>query len=239
MWELKKHCKLLAVQIAAKLPAPKYFAPYDLMVTSIPHYISYFKKAGKNAEFLKLAFENSILEKLQEQPVKYDITHIGGYGEIHNERNLILEKVAEVLKLDTWGYATKNLNPDSPILKNFHGEAWGIEMFNILYNSKITITGHIKKVARNYANNMTLYEATGVGCLLMTVMKDNLGEIFEVGKEVVAYQDADDLIEKIRYYLNHEEERKQIAEAGQRRTLQDHNYKNRSEELIAILSRYL
>jgi len=239
MWNIKKECKLLAVQISAKLPNPKYFAPYDLMVTSLPHFTDYFRKCGKNSELLKLGFESTILKKLQKNKCQYKVTHIGGYGPIHNDRNIVLEKVADKIKMDTWGYATENLDKESSILKNYHGGVWGLDMFNVLYNSKMTITGHIKKVARNYANNMTLYEATGCGCLLVTDMKDNLGEIFEIGKEVVAYKDADDLVEKIKYYLEHEDERAKIAKAGQERTLKDHSYKKRSEELISILEKYL
>jgi len=34
---------------------------------------------------------------------------------------------------------------------------------------------------------MRLYEATGAVFLLITDQKDNLGELFEVGKEVLAY----------------------------------------------------
>ena len=43
-------------------------------------------------------------------------------------------------------------------------------------------------MAKSYANNMRLYEATGVGALLVTDWKENLGEMFEPGKEVVAYR---------------------------------------------------
>ena len=49
-----------------------------------------------------------------------------------------------------------------------------------------------------------------------------LGSFYEVGKEVVSYRNADDLIDKIRYYLEHDAEREAIARAGFRRVMSDH-----------------
>jgi spore maturation protein CgeB len=94
-------------------------------------------------------------------------------------------------------------------------------------------------VAENYANNMRLYEATGVGSLLITDRKDNLGNLFEVGKEVVAYSTQEEASELIRHYLAHPDEAEAIAKAGQARTLRDHTYKRRMDELVPILQHYL
>ncbi|UJF32077.1 glycosyltransferase [Paenibacillus hexagrammi] len=41
-------------------------------------------------------------------------------------------------------------------------------------------------------------------------------------------------MEKIDYYLNHEEERQRIALRGLSRTLRDHTYRNRLHELLSI-----
>ena len=48
---------------------------------------------------------------------------------------------------------------------------------------------------------MRLYEATGVGSLLVTDAKQNLAELFEPESEVVTYRDADELVERVRHYL--------------------------------------
>lgn len=238
--KIKKYAKLTVAQAACKLPVDKkFFEPYDLIISSLPNIVARMKEYGKNSEYLPLAFEATILNKLKKINTPYDVTHIGGYSAIHNERNKILEKVADKIKIDFWGYGIDNLDKNSPILKNYYGEAWGLDMYNILYNSKITLTAHIKKVAKNYANNMTLYESTGTGTMLITDYKDNLGELFEIGKEIETYKTKEELLEKINYYLAHEDERKKIAEAGQKKTLKDHTYEIRIKELINILYKYL
>jgi spore maturation protein CgeB len=82
---------------------------------------------------------------------------------------------------------------------------------------------------------MRLFETTGVGSLLLTDAKVNLGELFEPGREVVAYRDADDLVASARRYLADDAARREIASAGQARTLRDHTYAVRMQELVDIL----
>jgi len=61
------------------------------------------------------------------------------------------------------------------------------------------------------------------GVLQICDNKSHLGQIFELGKEVVGYDSIDEAIELTRYYLEHEEERRAIAAAGWRRTLREYN----------------
>ena len=82
---------------------------------------------------------------------------------------------------------------------------------------------------------MRLYEATGVGTCLLTDWKPNLHELFEPDKEVVAYQSPEECVEKIKWLLEHPEERERIAQAGQARTLQKHTFAQRAIQLNEII----
>ena len=84
---------------------------------------------------------------------------------------------------------------------------------------------------------MRLYEATGMGCLLITDYKANLGEMFEPEKEVVAYRDSQECIDKMRFYLDDRNSgaRADIMAAGRRRTLTDHTYRSRMANLVKII----
>jgi len=236
---LKSKVRFIVGQIACPLPPDKYFMPFDLIVSSLPNIVAHINKLGIPASYLALAFEPSILKHLKKLPLQYDAVHIGGYGPIHQERNVILEAVARQVPIDFWGYGIKFLSPDSPILKSFHNQAWGKTMYEILSNSKITMTKHITSVADGYANNMTLFEATGCGTLLITDFKKNLPDLFVPNKEVVTYKTSDELATKIKFYLSHDSSRKKVAAAGQRRTLSDHNYLKRMSQLLEILNKNL
>ena len=47
--------------------------------------------------------------------------------------------------------------------------------------------------------------------------------MFELGKEAIGYDSIDEAVELCRYYLEHEEERREIAGAGWRRAMSDYN----------------
>ncbi len=111
-------------------------------------------------------------------------------------------------------------------------------MYKILAQSRITLNRHIG-VAENYANNMRLFEATGMGACLVTDWKENLHTLFEPEKEVVTYRSADEFVEKVIYLLDNDKKCQKIASAGQKRTLKEHNYPNRMKELLEILDEYI
>jgi len=236
--QAKEHARLVVGQHATTLPQQEVCCGYDLILSSLPNVVAHFRRIGVRSEFLALGFEASVLERLNGDGLK-QVVHVGGYGPIHDERNQLLEQVAQKVYVDFWGYGVRNLALDSPIRQRYRGEAWGLDMYNIRHSSRITLTKHITSVAGRYANNATLFEATGVGTCLVTDMKNNLHELFEPDREVAAYTCAEDCIEKVRYLLEHEDERAAIAKAGQERTLREHTYYQRMQELVDIVERHL
>ena len=53
------------------------------------------------------------------------------------------------------------------------------------------------------------------------------------------YHSEEECVDLIKYYLEHEDERMEIAKAGQARTLRDHTYACRMHDLVDIISRAL
>lgn len=72
--------------------------------------------------------------------------------------------------------------------------------------------------------NQRLYHLPANGVMQITDCADHVGRIFEPDREVVAYHGADELVEKIRYYLGHEAERQDIARAGYRRVMSEYRF---------------
>ena len=235
---MKPRVKLIIGQIACPLPFWRNFDPYDLIITSFPHYMPKLRRRGIKTEYLPLCFESSILEKIPKQKRIYDVTFVGGISRAHKKGYRLLTQLAEKIKFDIWGYGKDEIDPQSKLYQYHHGEAWGKDMYRLMLQSKITLNRHID-VAENNANNMRLYEATGCGALLLTDKKDNLGELFVPGREVVTYQNLNEIVGKIKYYLAHDQERSKIARNGQRRTLKDHAYNVRMKQLVNIIQKYL
>jgi spore maturation protein CgeB len=236
--ELRPYVKLIVGQIASPLPPEAYLKGYDLILTSFPHFVPRLRAMGVASEYFRIGFDTRVLELLGKVEKDIDASFVGGISRHHGKALPMLEYLARSTPIEFFGYGAGSLSRSSPIVARHHGEVWGLDMYRALACSRVTLNRHIN-VAENYANNMRLYEATGVGALLITDRKDNLGELFEVGKEVVAYSSPEEAAELIRYYIAHPDEASEIARAGQVRTLRDHTYLRRMEELVPVLERYL
>jgi hypothetical protein len=238
MAQMKRHIGLLVGQFAWQIGPAENYRMYDLFISSLPNFVANFRAAGIPAHQVKLGFEPRILSHLHEQPKTLDVAFIGNVSSAHKNGTQILEQVCRTCPLRVWGYGIEELGMDSPLRKCHMGAVFGIEAFQTLKNAKIVLNRHAD-FAGQYANNLRMYEATGVGSLLLTDAKVNLQEIFEPDKEVVSYGSAEECVAKIKYYLQHPEERQAIARAGQARTLREHTYQQRMRELVSIVSKYM
>jgi spore maturation protein CgeB len=234
-------------QIASAPPSIELLRGFDLITTSFPHFVSRFREAGIDSEYLKIAFYERVLDRLRASGIEpspaaerpHAVSFIGGLDPtVHRAGTALLERLSARVPISIWGYGAAGLPRESPILAHYRGEAWGLDMYDVLSRSRISVNRHID-VAEGYANNMRLFETTGVGALLLTEAAPNLADLFEPGREVVAYEGEDDLVEKIEHYLTHDDERLEIAAAGQKRTLSEHTYRRRIAELATMLEKRL
>ena len=106
----------------------------------------------------------------------------------------------------------------------------GDDMVNAINSYKI----HFNKNIADDINYRT-FETTGCGTFLLTNYTPGLEKLFDIGKEIVVYNDLNDLDNKVKYYLENEEERKKIAKAGYERSKKDHTYFERAKMLIDII----
>ena len=67
-----------------------------------------------------------------------------------------------------------------------------------------------------------LFDLPANGVMQISDGGQYLEQFFSVGEEVASYRDTDDLIDKIKYYLTHNEERERIAINGFRRVRKDY-----------------
>jgi spore maturation protein CgeB len=84
------------------------------------------------------------------------------------------------------------------------------------------------KIGPNFHNstgpvNFRTFILPANGVMQVCDNKSDLGKLFELGKEVVGFDTVDEAIEICRYYLEHDEERRQIAAAGWERAVKDFN----------------
>lgn len=208
---------------------------YDLMISQLPSIVEGFRKFGVRSELSHLAFEPSILDTLPEAPVPdVDVSFVGTVSADHRQRIALLEAVAKRYDLKMWGNLPRTIPASSTLHRCFQGEVWGVDMYQTLRRSRITLNSHID-FANREAGNMRLFEATGAGAFLLTDFKENLDTLFAPGREVVVWRSIDECLGVIDRYLNDERGRAEIAQAGQARTLTQHTYRHRTAQLLGFV----
>lgn len=237
----RPHVGKLVGWVACAMPENINFGQMDLILTGAEEYADIFRRKGLSPGVVLASFDPDILLRLNpDEPRDIDVCFIGGLSAHHSKRIEFLTRIAKATNLSLWGYGLepggllghiKQRIMRSPLQRAYKGHCWGIEMYRTLRRSKIVLNSHID-VAGSSAGNMRMFETTGVGSFLLTDKKINSEELFVGGKEVVCYDNVDDAIGKIQYYLCNEHERQNIAAAGQQRTLRDYNYRDVTARLI-------
>ena len=150
-----------------------------------------------------------------------------------------------------------NLNPNREAffrhLSGFHVKIWGSLPPTWLDTSAISqmIMGQYVlneekakafRAAKIVVNNLSPSEIWGLNCRAFEIpacggfqlvnWRPGISQLFEDGKELVSFQDVEDLKGKVAHYLVREEERHAIADAGFKRVQQEHTYVKRISLLL-------
>lgn len=105
------------------------------------------------------------------------------------------------------------------------------EWLRAVHSGKIVVD--FPKTRAGFNNvKIRLFEVAAAGTPLITPYLDEIGEFFEYGREIVGYTNADEMYRKIRYHLDHPNERAKIAENAQLRCAEKHMWKHRFSALF-------
>ncbi len=131
---------------------------------------------------------------------KYDVSFV---GQKYGPRERILEYLRE-----------NNIPID------IFGRGWGVyvpfeKVISVFSNSKININISASSLDPKIKQiKGRIFEVPMCGGFLLTDYVNGLEDYFTIGKEIVCYEDKEDLVNKIKYYLENEKQRKEIAENG-------------------------
>jgi len=237
------------------------FEGCDMILSCLESVIEYYKQHGYKGYYFQYGFDNRINSRIISNSCKYNFTFSGslyGWKNYHLNRLQLIKQLAVKTPIqiftsyvqNNWGLFTrmqlgkirrfqfKEYLQDYYMGKRIKPPVFGMELFQLLHDSKITFNSHIDS-AGSKAANIRLYEATGVGTCLLTDYKDNLNDIFEIDKEIVAYKNIDEAIEKVNYLLNNDNVRISIANAGMKKTITKYSIQKRIIEFEEFLSLHI
>jgi spore maturation protein CgeB len=116
-----------------------------------------------------------------------------------------------------------------------HNPLYGKEMFQKQGQYAMTFNKHNNHTG-NFACNMRMFEATGIGCLLITDNKSDIRDYFVPDEEVVVYNNSIEALEKINFLIDNPNVAKSISKKGMKKCHLNHNSEIVNNRLLEILT---
>lgn len=110
---------------------------------------------------------------------------------------------------------------------------FGRDLYSTLGNSKIVINGAIDMAGLD-RGNMRCWEAMGCGALMLADV-GNYPAYMEDGKNMITYSNVDDMVNKIAWFLDHEAERREIAQSGTTMLVQHYSKERQWNDFVSLL----
>lgn len=108
------------------------------------------------------------------------------------------------------------------------------EMPKVFHASRINLNITMRPIETGLS--LRIWDILGCAGFLITNYQAEIPEYFEIGKELETYETLEELEEKIRYYLSHEEERVEIAINGYEKVKNYHTYEKRLAQMLKLLT---
>ncbi len=144
---------------------------------------------------------------------------------------------SELLKLISSEYKVTCFSPASSSELNkvdFKGYVnYNSEMPFVFAQSKINLNITLRSILS--AIPLRCLDIMGAGGFLLSNYQPELAEYFENGKELVMYESQEDLMNKIHYYLSHDEEREEIARRGREKIEKAFSYEKKLPEIFQCI----
>jgi spore maturation protein CgeB len=83
------------------------------------------------------------------------------------------------------------------------------------------------------------FELAAMGCCMVANPYLGVEEWFEPGREIFVVNSSEEAVDRYRYLLTHETERRAAGEAARARVLNEHTFRHRALQLVDIVGGYL
>jgi spore maturation protein CgeB len=166
-------------------------------------------------------------------PKKYDVSFVGGW---HPYREWLIERIRKTgISVEVVGHRWPNGEIDQEgMVRLFNESRINLNLSNsaswdarYLMSSPRALINRLRSKKNIEQLKARIFEVNSCGAFQLSYYVEGLARCYDIDREVGVYADADDLIEKVKFYLEHEELRESIAAAAYKRSLEEHTFVRR------------
>jgi spore maturation protein CgeB len=226
---------------------------FTFITTSDTNGVRKFRDAGySNVIYSPFACNHHIFIK-QDLPKQYDVSFVGQYHPYRAWLLLQLQRAGVSVRVWGNGWKTGRLSEDEMVavfnqsrinLNLSNSISWDVRYLLTLNRPILDTLRAWRRTLQSvrYSDSKTWeqvkgrhFEINACGGFQLSYYVEGLERHYKIGDEITIYLSPEDLVSKVRYYLNHENERQEIAQCGYERTLREHTMDQRFEQLFEML----
>ena len=189
-------------------------------------------------EILELILKDYRIEKQPgsgSDPALFFVRNVLGYKVAREERLRVLRALGERFDVTLFG---SEAPPDHVMeragkLRLEPGLNYWEELPGLYAASRINLNLTIPNIESGVP--LRVFDVLAAGGFLMTNDRPELHTLFTPGEDLVVFDGIRDLLSQTKYYLEHEEERRKIAEHGRETVRKHHSLGMRLKELMGVL----
>lgn len=225
--------------------AEQRFSRYDLFVTTKPFQIETLGR-WLSPERVALVHHGYVSEvhrplgqPLREEEYQTDVCYVGNASPY---KARFLNAIAEALPgctMRVFGNRWDRLAAGTALSRAIVGyQARADYMALEVCRSRINVAVHMGVDPRTGWQDQVstrTFEIPACGGFMLHIDNDEVRSFYRVPEEIDTFATLDELIAKVRYYLDHPDERRAIAGRGHRRAVPAYSYTNRGVELAELI----
>lgn len=189
----------------------------------------YQEKGCKHVELLRSYYMRSRNYPIKEKQLEVPKVVFLGHNEQDERASYIKALLEQGISVGVpkggWEEFESN-NPYLVKLENTHAK------YNEIMNSAEIAIVFLSKINHD-TYTRRCFEIPATKTLMLSVYTEDIASMFEADKEAVYFKSKDEFVDKVKYYLDHDEERERISQAGYERLIKDgHEVKNRTLQIV-------
>lgn len=205
---------------------------FDLHVTTYPAAIGKAERDGLCNFFLsQWAADSSRMRP--PRPARECSRRVSFIGSAYGDRGRWIKALADRgIDVECYGYGW----PNGPVASGEIADIIRDSLISLNFSGSGVVLRNMRP-CRDRQIKARVFEVPGAGGLLLTERAEGIDRFYSVGKEILVFDRVDDLAGTIKRILADREMRDMIAERGYRRTVAEHTYEHRFQEIFSLAAR--